>query len=131
MSEIKVDNLTGKTSAGDITVTSEGGAATQSLQQGLAKVWALFDQVSVALDSSLNIASTVDDAAGQWRLNFTNAMSDGSYSWGTGEQDYRVLGVNTGLVPTTTQIKFYTRVVNTSALTDVNYNNVSINGGLA
>ena len=38
MSEIKVDTLTGKTSAGDITVTSEGGAATQSLQQGLAKV---------------------------------------------------------------------------------------------
>jgi len=131
MSEIKVDNLTGKTSAGDITVTSEGGAATMQLQQGLAKAWALFDQVSVALDSSLNIASTVDDAAGQWRLNFTNAMSNASYSWGTGEQDYRCLGVNTGLVPTTTQIKFYTRVVNTSALTDVNYNNVSINGGLA
>jgi hypothetical protein len=29
MSTILVDNLTGKTSAGDITVTSEGGAATQ------------------------------------------------------------------------------------------------------
>ena len=40
MSTILVDNLTGKTSAGDITVTSEGGAATQSLQQGLAKAWA-------------------------------------------------------------------------------------------
>ena len=131
MSEIKTDKLTGTSTAGDITVTSEGGAATMQLQQGLAKVWALFDQISVALDSSLNIASTVDDASGQWRLNFTNAMSNASYSWGTGEQDYRCLGVNTGLVPTTTQIKFYTRVVNTSALTDVNYNNVSINGGLA
>ena len=42
MSTILVDNLTGKTSAGDITVTSEGGAATQSLQQGLAKVWVMF-----------------------------------------------------------------------------------------
>ena len=131
MSEIKVDDLTGKTSAGDITVTSEGGAATMQLQQGLAKAWALFDQVSVALDSSLNIASTVDDSAGQWRLNFTNAMSNASYSWGTGEQDYRCLGVSTGVVPTTTQIKFYTRVVNTSTTTDVNYNNVSINGDLA
>jgi hypothetical protein len=37
MSTILVDNLTGKTSAGDITVTSEGGAATMQLQQGLAK----------------------------------------------------------------------------------------------
>jgi len=35
MSTILVDNLTGKTSAGSITVTSEGGAATQSLQQEL------------------------------------------------------------------------------------------------
>ena len=43
MSEIKVDTLTGKTSAGDITVTSEGGAATMQLQQGLAKVWQNLD----------------------------------------------------------------------------------------
>ena len=39
MSTIVADNLTGKTTAGSVTVTSEGGAATQSLQQGLAKVW--------------------------------------------------------------------------------------------
>ena len=34
---LKVDALQGITSAGDITVTSAGGAATQSLQQGLSK----------------------------------------------------------------------------------------------
>ena len=34
---LKVDELQGIATAGDITVTSEGGAATQSLQQGLAK----------------------------------------------------------------------------------------------
>jgi hypothetical protein len=43
MSTILVDNLTGKTSAGDITVTSEGGAATMQLQQGLAKAWVNFN----------------------------------------------------------------------------------------
>jgi hypothetical protein len=31
MSTILVDNLTGKTTAGDITVTSEGGAATRKV----------------------------------------------------------------------------------------------------
>ena len=34
MSEIIVDKLTGVGTAGDITVTSEGGAATMQLQQG-------------------------------------------------------------------------------------------------
>ena len=34
---LKVDAMQGVTAAGDITITSEGGAATQSLQQGLAK----------------------------------------------------------------------------------------------
>jgi hypothetical protein len=37
MSTILVDNLTGKTSAGDITVTSEGGAATQSVAAGVGE----------------------------------------------------------------------------------------------
>ena len=113
------------------TIQSTGGGAATLTKQSAAKAWALFDQVSVALDSSFNIASTVDDSAGQWRLNFSNAMSDASYSWNTGEQDYRCLGVSTGLIPTTTQIKFYSRVINTSTLTDVNYNNVSVNGDLA
>jgi hypothetical protein len=121
MSELRADTITGSDGTSPVTLT----------KQSAAKAWALFDQVSVALDSSFNIASTIDDSAGQWTLNFTNAMSDGSYSWNTGEQDYRVLGVNTGTIPTTTQIKFYTRVVNTSTLTDVNYNNVSVLGDLA
>jgi hypothetical protein len=37
MSEIKVDNLTGKTSAGDITVTSEGGAADYAVAAGFGE----------------------------------------------------------------------------------------------
>ncbi len=46
MSTVIADNLTGKTSAGDITVTSEGGAATMQLQQGLAKGLATFSRNS-------------------------------------------------------------------------------------
>ena len=37
MSEMIVNKLTGKTSAGDIDVVSEGGGATMQLQQGLTK----------------------------------------------------------------------------------------------
>ena len=78
MSEIKVDTLTGKTSAGDITVTSEGGAATQSLQQGLAKARSRSDN-SATLSDSFNIASAVDVATGQWRFNKTSVMSSTNY----------------------------------------------------
>ena len=38
MSEIITNKLTGKTAAGDVDITSEGGAVTMQLQQGLAKV---------------------------------------------------------------------------------------------
>ena len=81
MSEIKVDNLTGKTSAGDITVTSEGGAATQSLQQGLAKCFVL--QVNSASSfttrSSFNLASTTDNADGDTTYTLTSSMSSDDF----------------------------------------------------
>jgi hypothetical protein len=68
MSEILVDNLTGKTSAGSVTVTSEGGAATQSLQQGLCKHWITFDGTgTVSVTDSLNNASLTDRATGLYK----------------------------------------------------------------
>ena len=80
MSEIKVDNLTGKTAAGDITVTSEGGAATQSLQQGLAKSWANFNgEGTAAILDSMNTASLTDSGTGKFSITFTNAMGNVYY----------------------------------------------------
>jgi hypothetical protein len=82
MSEILVDNLTGKTSAGSITVTSEGGAATQSLQQGLAKAWFKFDQTVPSNYSSFNVSSVSDDAIGVYTQNWANSFSDAHYPMG-------------------------------------------------
>jgi hypothetical protein len=81
MSEIKVDTLTGKTSAGDIDVTSEGGAATMQLQQGLAKAWATVNGSSgtPSLTVSLNGSSVTDLGTGSYATNLTNAMSDANY----------------------------------------------------
>ena len=81
MSTIIADNLTGKTSAGSITVTSEGGAATQSLQQGLAKAWVNFNGTgTIAIRDSLNATSLNDDGTGLYDVNFTSAMNDTNYS---------------------------------------------------
>jgi len=78
MSTIIADNLTGKTAAGNVTVTSEGGAATFQLQQGLAKAWSYFEDQSVT--TSFNVSSGTDTSAGVFDLTFTNAFSTDDWS---------------------------------------------------
>ena len=81
MSTIIADNLTGKTSAGSITVTSEGGAATQSLQQGLAKAWVNFNGTgTLAVGDSLNISSVTDSGTGDYDINISNTFASANYS---------------------------------------------------
>jgi hypothetical protein len=62
MSEIKVDTLTGKTTAGDITITN--GTTTQKLQDGVVSTYSLYDQQ--------NISSVTDVSTGNYALNFSN-----------------------------------------------------------
>jgi len=107
MSEIITDKLTGKTSAGDVTITSEGGSATMQLQQGVAKAWVNHSEGTTVRDS-FNIASITDDGTGKYTANYTNAMSNGDYTMsgcteGTGSSNNGNLGVkndNTALTTT-------------------------------
>ena len=51
---LKVDEMQGVTSAGDITITGEG-TATMRLQQGLIKVWFDIEQIGThSLPDSFN-----------------------------------------------------------------------------
>jgi len=75
---LKVDDLRGNTSAGDITITSEGGSATMQLQQGLLKSFVTFDS-STAVQDSFNIASLTDNGTGDTSQTITNAMSNTDY----------------------------------------------------
>ena len=78
---LKVDELRGIVSAGDITVTSEGGAATQSLQQGLAKAWANIDGTgTVAVADNLNVSSLADNATGDYTMSFSTNMGNAVYA---------------------------------------------------
>lgn len=77
---LKVDAMQGVTSAGDITITSEGGAATQSLQQGLAKAWTRFDPSTNTELDSLNQTSRSDDGVGLTTISFVNVMNNANYS---------------------------------------------------
>lgn len=82
MSNILVQNIkhTNGTTAVEIntsaqmTVKSDGGATTTSLQQGLAKARCLFDQTAPEIDDSFNTSSLTDSAKGKGIINFTNNM---------------------------------------------------------
>ena len=69
---LKVDEMQGVTSVGDITITGEG-TATMQLQQGLAKVW-VFGTDNVITDS-LNTSSSTDVGTGEYTFTFTSATA--------------------------------------------------------
>ena len=77
---LKVDTITGVTTAGSIAVTGEGNSTTTNLQQGLAKAWAKCNSAGTSINDSFNIASLVDTNTGQQTCNYTNALASGNYA---------------------------------------------------
>ena len=78
-SQLKVDTLTGVTTAGSISVTGEGNSTTTNLQQGLAKGWLNYQQNTPAVRDSLNISGVTDTATGRYAVAYTNNMSNALY----------------------------------------------------
>ena len=73
---LKVDTLTGVTTAGSISVTGEGNSTTTNLQQGLLKAWVRIDGTgTAAIDDSFNCGSLTDNGTGDYSVTRTNNMS--------------------------------------------------------
>jgi len=87
MSEIKTDKLTGVGTAGNITVTSEGGAVTMQLQQGLTKAWTNYDGSDSSVRDSLNTSSVTDHDTGEHSVSLTNNMGNDDYTYSGGAKD--------------------------------------------
>ena len=132
-SELVVDKLTGRGTAGVITVTLEN-SESQTLQQGLAKVTANIkaDGTSNA-DAALNVSGVVDGSAGITTLTISNPFSaitsavpnatihDGSYN-----RSINVDNSSTSVFKTTTYSD------TNAALTDSDTDNaITIHGDLA
>ena len=61
-SELVLDELTGRSSAGSIAVTAEGGTVTTNLQQGLIKSWVNMNgSGTIANRDSFNTSSSPTD----------------------------------------------------------------------
>jgi len=75
-SELKVNKLTGVTTAGSISVTGEGNSTTTNLQQGLAKAfWDLDGTGTIALQDSFNVSSVADLGTGYYQINYNNIFN--------------------------------------------------------
>ena len=77
--------------------TSDGGAVTQNLVQGLAKCWIQFNGTgTIATQDSLNISSIADNGTGFYQININNDMSNDDYSLTAGIG--RINGSGSGVI---------------------------------
>ena len=79
-STLKINTLTGVSTAGSIAVTGEGNSTTTNLQQGLCKAWVHHDQSGThTIDDSFNMSSTTDIDVGRTSYTLTNNMANATY----------------------------------------------------
>ena len=69
-----------------LTATSEGGAVTTSVQQGLGKAWAKTNAAGTSIEDSNNVSSLTDNGAGDQTITMTNAMGNALYAVSIGNQ---------------------------------------------
>jgi len=78
-STLKINTLTGVTTAGSIAVTAEGNSTTTNLQQGLCKSWQDLNGETFGSRDSFNISGNTDHGTGSYTNSYTNSMSSGDY----------------------------------------------------
>ena len=138
MSEMIVDKLTGRSTAGSITIQGEG-TATTNMQQGLCKVWINMDAGTTIRDSQ-NVRGITDVATGAHTIAFSNNMGSADYSPSMNGKEsvggtHSSGGVDRILNPTrvaytTSDIKV-TSINFSNDLRDLHTNTVNIMGDLA
>ena len=79
-STLKINTLTGVTTAGSIAVTGEGNSTTTNLQQGLCKCWISTPADGASINDSFNVSSATDTDTGKVAVNINNDMSNANYA---------------------------------------------------
>ncbi len=78
-STLKINTLTGVSTAGSIAVTGEGNSTTTNLQQGLVKVWCYWEDSDTVRDS-FNSSGLTDNGTGDATYSYTNNMANDDYA---------------------------------------------------
>ena len=116
-STLKINTLTGVTTAGSIAVTGEGNSTTTNLQQGLCKVfYRIATSNSNTVEETFNVSGFTDNGTGDVSITHTNNTSGSPAALSS--------HVNTGSYTEEVQ-----NVSNSSSSRIITYNgNVSYNG---
>jgi hypothetical protein len=133
-SQLKVDTLTGVTTAGSIAVTGEGNSTTTNLQQGLAKGWAKVNQDTPAFRGSFNMGSLTDSSTGVYELNFTSifsALDDYVINTNAQAEDYNQDKTEYQNYSSSTTSKANVKTVENNSLRDQSISDNSLLGDLA
>ena len=91
-SQLNVDTIVDKAGSGGTNVkiannavtVAEGGSATTTTVQGLAKAWNFFDGSAgtIAYADSFNSSTLTDNGTGSYKYAFTNNMGNANFSFG-------------------------------------------------
>ena len=144
MSTLLLNTLTGKTSAGSINVTGEGGSTPTNLQQGLVKQWVNLTAATPAYktNGSFNASTVTDEGLGIYEYPFTNPMGNANYSAvgcastkGSNNSYSAIVttgdSANSYGLHSSASIRFNTYAYNSSTLTDQDTVNSMVSGDLA
>ena len=127
---LKVNTLTGASTAGSIAVTGEGNSTTTNLQQGLLKQWCnIKGTSSTELLDSFNTTSVTDDATGKTTVAIANDMNNDDYSVTTSAQQNTCVHAHTSMATGSYQAQ--SRGSDDQAFTDVTNFGCQIAGDLA
>ena len=135
-SELKVNTLTGVSTAGSIAVTGEGNSTTTNLQQGLVKAWINFDgSGTVSTNDSFNVSTLTDVTVGENTTTVTNAFGNAhstSTSLGLRQtsSNYPAIASTDGTT-TTTAVKIIHTLYDNSARADCDVMTHNFIGDLA
>ena len=135
-SVLKVNTLTGVTTAGSIAVTGEGNSNTTNLQQGLNKTWINLNGTgTIATRDSFNVTSITDNSTGDYTITIATDMANGDYTVTTnaGDNEVSVLGsvfLNSATAPAADSIRIKS-VASSGDPHDHTYVMIQIAGDLA
>jgi hypothetical protein len=115
---------------GTLTLTSEGGAATTDVTQGLAKAWWQLDGTGTpAFHGSFNCSSVADTATGKPTVTLTNFMANTNFSHTYGGISHMNVGALASSFSASV-IGLRTRASDDSD-TDLDHSTATIHGDLA
>ena len=115
-----------------LTATSEGGAVTTSVQQGLAKVWQNTNVTT--LQDSNNVSSVTDTATGKLTVNYTANMANAIYAVTMNcaiQSQVTICQPQDSSFITTSAHRCHTLISNGGASSDAEYIGSQVTGDLA